>query len=199
MGELLFYLDIAAALSIPAATYGLYRKGLVSRAVWRMFWAGVIIGSTWEVGFYFIGPEHSSDPIYVMHSEFPGPTILLHLLHTLWDGGIFLVGAWLVKRLCRQPRFERFRWQELAVMLAWGQAQELAVELVGSSGGMWEYQPRWWNPVMFRFRGRNITLVPQLVWLAAPVAFYLAALRVNARFAGSAGSAGGPDQLDQAG
>ena len=168
-------------MCIPAVTWILYRRRLVSRAAWRMLWAGALTGSSWELGFYFMGPRHSDDPIYVINGELPWPTVALHLLHCLWDGGIFLAGYGLVRLFCRPPYLERFRWRELAVMLAWGQAQELAVELVGSGGGMWEYRPKRWNPVLFRFRGHSITLVPQLVWLAAPVAFYVTTLSINRR------------------
>lgn len=184
MGEPLFYLDAAVALSIPAGVLGLYRKGLISRAAWYMYWTGALIGSTWELGFYIGGPERSANPIYVRKSDVPFSGVIPNLLHTLWDGGLFLIGVGLVRLLLRPPHLERFRLRELAVMLAWGQAQELAVELIGSSGGLWEYQPRWWNPVLFKFRGHNITLAPQLVWLAAPVAFYLSALAINARLPG---------------
>jgi len=33
--------------------------------------------------------------------------------------------------------------------------------------------------VMFRFNGSDITLIPQLIWLIAPIIFYLAAVRVR--------------------
>ena len=119
--------------------------------------------------------------IYVMHTEFPLHPVILNLLHTLWDGGLFMAGVGLVNLFCKPPRIHRFRWRELAAMLAWGLGQELAVELIGTGGALWEYQPKWWNPVLFKFRGSNITLAPQLVWLAAPVAFYLGALKINSR------------------
>jgi len=180
-GERLYLLDTAAALAIPAAVFVLYRKRLVSRASWYMYWAGVLTGSSWETGFYFVGPERSPDPFFVRNAEFPLPNVLLHLLHTLWDGGLFLAGVGLVRLLCKRPALERFRVRELAVMAAWGQAQELAVELAGSGGGLWEYRPRWWNPVLFSFRGHNITLAPQAVWLAASFVFYLFALGINRR------------------
>jgi hypothetical protein len=67
-------------------------------------------------------------------------------------------------------------------MVLWGQLSELAVELVGSNGALWEYQGTWYNPVLFRVNDYNITLLPQLVWLAAPVVFYFAALWINARW-----------------
>ena len=53
------------------------------------------------------------------------------------------------------------------------------MELLSTGSGGWEYNPSWWNPSLFLFNGRHITLVPQLIWLAAPVLFYLAALKIK--------------------
>jgi hypothetical protein len=74
---------------------------------------------------------------------------------------------------------ERFRWQELTLLVIWGQASELAVEIVSVLNEGWVYSgARAWNPVLFEVAGHPITILPQLIWLAAPVAYYLCALRV---------------------
>jgi hypothetical protein len=102
--------------------------------------------------------------------------------HAFWDGGLFLAGLAFVQALCAQPVLARFRWQELAVLLLWGQASELAVEVVSVLNQGWVYSGvHWWNPVLFYVAGHPITIVPQLIWLAAPVAYYLCALRVIRR------------------
>jgi hypothetical protein len=185
MSNTLFYLDIAIALGTLAFFAFMHYTRRFSPRIWYMFLAGCLIGATWEFGFYLLGPGYASDPLFIMHSEFPLPRIFMHTLHCLWDGGLFMIGVGLVFMLCRPPHLERFRWQELAVMILWGQVSELAVELVGSNGALWEYQGTWYNPVMFRVNDYNITLLPQLVWLAAPVVFYFVALRINARAAGA--------------
>jgi hypothetical protein len=144
-----------------------------------MFWAGALIGATWEIGFYFVGPEFSSAPVYVFHTEFPLPSIILHILHCFWDGALFMVGVGLVFLLLKPPRMMYFRWTELGVMVLWGVVQETLVELISIGGGMWEYVARWYNPALFRIGDSDFTLLPLLIWVAAPVAFYLIALRIN--------------------
>ncbi len=181
-GEALFVFDVIIAISIPIFVAFLYSTGRVSRAIWYMFWAGVLIGSTWELGFYFLGPYYSSSPIYVLHTPTPFPLIFLPLLHTLWDGGLFLVGVGLVYLICKPPQLTRFRWSELTVMLTWGVLSELVVELVATYSRLWEYQGKWWNPILFKFNDQNITLIPQLVWVVAPIIFYLVSLALNRRF-----------------
>jgi hypothetical protein len=71
---------------------------------------------------------------------------------------------------------------ELAVQLVWGALQELAVELLSTGNAGWAFVTRWWNPVMFRYNSMDITLLPQLIWVAAPIVFYLIAIKLNARF-----------------
>jgi hypothetical protein len=176
-----YWLDLLIALSIPVLFLFLYGTHRLSRFWFLMFWVGCAIGSLWEIPFYFIGPSFLSDPLYVLKTPTPYPLFLLHLVHCFWDGGLLMVGVWLVKRLCRPPHFDRFRFRELAVLLLWGGLQELAVELISSGSSGWAYVPHWWNPSMFRFRGSDITLLPQLIWVAAPMAFYLLALRLGRR------------------
>jgi hypothetical protein len=72
-----------------------------------------------------------------------------------------------------------FRWRELAVLVLWGQSSELAVEVVSVLNRGWVYsEAHSWNPVLFTVAGHPITIIPQLIWLAAPVAYYLGALRL---------------------
>ncbi len=117
-----------------------------------------------------------------MRSPNPFPLIFLSLLHTLWDGALFLVGVGLVYLICKPPHLTKFRWSELSVLLIWGVSSELAVELTATYSSLWEYQRKWWNPVLFKFNNQNITLIPQLVWLVAPIIFYLMALPLNRRY-----------------
>jgi len=178
MSNLYYIADIAIAISIPLFFYINYKRGSFSLAIWKLFWVGFIIGLTWEFTFFFIGPEFSDDPAFTLIREFPLPPILQPTLHTFWDGGLFMIGVWLVFRLCKPPQLTRFRRQELGVLLAWGQAQEFAVELSATSVGAWTYNPKWWNPVLFEFGKGEITLMPQIIWLVAPIVFYLIALRI---------------------
>ena len=72
-----------------------------------------------------------------------------------------------------------FRLSELGVMVIWGIIQETAVELISIGGGMWEYVERWYNPSLFKVGDSDFTLLPVLIWVVAPVVFYLIALRIN--------------------
>jgi hypothetical protein len=99
--------------------------------------------------------------------------------HAFWDGGLFLVGLALVGAMCSRPVLVRFRWAELAVLTLWGQASALAVEVGSVLHRGWYYPGgHAWNPVLFDVAGHPITVLPQLIWLAAPVAYYLAASRL---------------------
>lgn len=104
------------------------------------------------------------------------------LAHAFWDGGLFLAGLALVGTFCAQPVLAAFRWQELGVLLLWGQVSALAVEIVSVSNAGWVYSSQHaWNPVLFHVSGHPITVVPQLIWLAAPIAYYAGALRLTRR------------------
>ncbi len=177
--ESFYWVDLVIALSIPLLFVLLYRTHRISRYSWLLFWAGCGVGALWEIPFYFIGPYFSSDPLYILNTPMPYPLFVLHFVHCFWDGGLFMIGVWLVKRLCRAPHFERFRFQELAVLLVWGQLQELAVELISTGSSGWAYVPHWWNPSMFQFRGSDITVLPQLIWVIAPTVFYVLAIRLR--------------------
>ena len=150
-------------------------------AVIRLFWLGVAIGLTWEIPI-FLSSLLATDPIVEFLREPPFHPIIFMVAHAFWDGGLFLAGLALVQALCAQPVLATFRWQELGVLVLWGQLSELAVEVVSVLNQGWVYSGiHPWNPVLFHFSGHPITVVPQLIWLAAPVAYYLCALRLVRR------------------
>lgn len=177
-----FYgLDLAVGLSLPVYIHLRNRSSEEGRAVIRLFWLGVAIGLTWEVPIFF-SALFASHPIVGFIEEPPLHPILFMVAHAFWDGGIFLVGVALVAAACEKPLFSRFRWQELAVLVVWGQVSELAVETVSVLNQGWVYSGEHpWNPVLFHVDGHPITLVPQLIWLAAPIAYYLCVLRLSLR------------------
>jgi len=154
----------------------LYRTHRISRFSWLLFWIGCAAGALWEIPLYFIGPSFPSDPLCVLKTPTPYLLFLLHVVHCFWDGGLFLIGVGLVKKLYRSTHFTQLRFQEFAVLLVWGGLQELAVELLSSGSSGWEHVPHLWNPSMFKFQGSGITLFPQLIWVIAPIVFYILAL-----------------------
>jgi hypothetical protein len=184
-----FYLiDFAVGIIAPLMVYGLVRLGLLERYFWRLFWLGFGIGLTWEVPMQVLnqlGPELAAHA-YVRPP--PVPFIVIIIMHSSWDGGLFLLGLALCRLILRGPVLARFNAIELLILIVWGQASELWVELTATFGEAWHYIPRSWNPALFSFNGQPITLLPQLIWLAAPILFYLIALKLR-----SAAASFGPE------
>ncbi len=147
----------------------------------QLFWLGVAIGLTWEIPI-FLSAIFASDPIVGFLREPPLDPFVFMVAHSFWDGGLFLLGLTFVGALCAHPVLARFRWPELAVLILWGQVSEFAVEIVSVLNQGWVYHGgRAWNPVLFHVAGHPLTLVPQLIWLAAPIVYYLLALRLMRR------------------
>ena len=179
MSGAFYWIDIAIAVSIPVTFIILFATRSISRYVWVLFWIGCCVGATWEIPFYFIGPDFSQHPLYILRTPTPYPLFFLHFVHCFWDGGLLVLGYLFVRLFCRPPHLVGFRAAELAVLLIWGGLQELIVELLSAGSAGWAFIPRWWNPSLFLFKGTHITLLPQLIWVAAPIVFYLIALRVR--------------------
>jgi hypothetical protein len=123
-----------------------------------------------EIGIY--PPAHFINPLPIHFS-------VIVITHSLWDGGLFLLGVWFVLKICRTPQLVKFRFQELVILLIWGQLSEFSVELVSTFSNAWEYIEYWWNPVLFTFNGHNITLMSQLIWIIAPIVFYIIAIKIK--------------------
>ena len=120
-------IDVAMALGVLAFVFTARARGRLSDAKWTLYWAGCAIGLVWELAYYLSGPRYSSDPPYQLFVPFPVHPHVQPVLHSAWDGALFMIGLWLVEKLCRAPQLARFRLQELGVMLLWGQLQELSV------------------------------------------------------------------------
>lgn len=171
-----YILDFAVGGLTPVAVYVLYRLGLIDGLIWRLFWIGCGLGLTWEVPMQVLNELVAGHAVHVYTRPPPVHFSAIIISHSLWDGGLFLLGVVLVRVFCGKPLFQKFRSCELAVLVLWGQASELWVELTSIMGEAWSYVPGPWNPSLFIFNGRDVTLLPQLIWLAAPIAFYLIAL-----------------------
>lgn len=176
-----FTMDLLVGFSLPAYVHLRNRaRGDAARVI-QLFWLGVAIGLTWEIPI-FLSAILATDPIIGFLREPPLHPIVFMVAHAFWDGGLFLLGLALVRALCAHPVLAGFRWSELAVFILWGQVSALAVEVISVLNQGWFYHGgRPWNPVLFHVAGHPITLVPQLIWLAAPVVYYLAALRLTGR------------------
>jgi len=180
--EILFTIvDWLVALSIPFALFFLYLKQRILPSVLMLAAAGFFIGLTWELAFYFMGPHMSSDPVYTQFHDISGHPLLQTFLHSLWDMGLFMIGYYLVLKCLKAPYFSYFSYTEWGVMVAWGQFQELCVEMLATGFGMWTFNPGPWNLVLFPFGSGVITLMPQLVWLVGSTVFYFMILFIHRR------------------
>ena len=172
--------DFFVAISLVIGFSLCYQKGIINTTYHTMFWVGCLIGSTWEFTFLYLGPEF-------VHSVKEWPWGLggwpRKVSHSLWDGGLFMVGVFICEKYLRGPLFKRFSSKELSIFLSWGIFQELLVEYL-FNGRVWIYEPLPWNPVIIPTipgsaqLSPGYTLIPQAVWVIAPIIFYVIFLKV---------------------
>jgi hypothetical protein len=175
MKKVFHALDLIIGISIMILVVSLILLQRIDSFHLTLFIIGCLVGTLWELPLHFAGPRYSDNPIYTAITPFPLTPVLQPLLHCIWDGAIFMIGVWLVEQATPGPNFEQFQWGELLVLIAWGISSAIVVECAGTMGG-WVYAVRRWNPVLFRFNGQNITLLPIAIWGLAPVVFYTLAL-----------------------
>ena len=176
--ENIFVLDYIAALLILLLVLVLYFKKKINKNTWILYWIGFGIGLLWEI------PIGLSREWGVPIAEFVKPRPVLpfplhSIMHSLWDGGIFILGIYLVYWLKTSPYFEKFDKIDLAIFIIWGQVQSVIFEIASLIIGLWNYIPNWWNPSLFDFDGHYFTLLPQLIWLFASIIFYYITLKFN--------------------
>ena len=181
MVTLYYIADVVIALAFPLFFYVNHRTGRFRPRIWKLYWIGCAIGLTWEIPMFLSGPEFQTEPFIYLVNDFPLHPVFHPVLHTLWDGGLFLIGYWFTLQLCKSPILQSFRWRELGVMVLWGQLSELAVEVSATSVGAWTFAEKSYNPTLFPLGDRVITAIPQSIWLVAPVVFYLMALGLATR------------------
>jgi len=156
----------------------LYRRKRIDVGDWKLFWAGAVIGLSWEIPIFMLSAL-SSLPIIIWVREFPMHWVVFMISHTLWDGGIFLVGVWLVKGICHRPALTGFRWSELTIMVLWGQISAFLVEFSSVTNDAWVYvEGYWWNPTIITVNQHPMTVLIQPVWFFAPIVFYFISLKV---------------------
>ena len=175
-----YWTDLAVAAGL--LLLALRPPGRLLDGQWtRLFWLGVGIGLLWEVPI-FLSALYGHEPVLLFWRRPPLSPLLFMLAHALWDGGLFLAGVGLLRFLSPTPLRRGWRWPEVGMMLLWGQVSALAVEIGGVRCGGWVYAAdRAWNPVLLDCAGRPLTLLPQAIWLLAPLLYYGLALRLVAR------------------
>ena len=172
--------DFTVAAALVIGFYFAYKNNRIYSEYYTLFWIGCLIGSAWEFTFLFLGPEF-------LHSVKEWPYGLggwpRKLSHSIWDGGLFMLGIYFCKRYLSDPLFRSFNKKELGIMLSWGIFQELLVEYL-FNGRVWIYEPLPWNPIIIPVLpgsaplSPGYTLIPQAVWIIAPILFYLICLRI---------------------
>ena len=172
--------DFTVATALVIRFYFAHKNNRISSEYYTLFWIGCLIGSTWEFTFLFLGPEF-------LHSVKEWPYGLggwpRKLSHSIWDGGLFMVGIFFCERFLSDPLFRSFNRKELGIMLSWGIFQELLVEYL-FNGRVWIYEPLPWNPIIISVLpgsaplSPGYTLIPQAVWIIAPILFYFTCLRI---------------------
>ena len=177
-----YWIDFTIGGLTPILVYFLYKTGRIDKFIWILFWVGCAIGLTWEVPIFTLNEFSETNAVTRYITPLPVNFMVIMISHTLWDGGLFLLGVWLCHLICGPPLFARFRLKEFLVLIVWGQVSELWVELTATVGEAWAFIPRPWNPSLFKFNGHDITLMIQLVWLAAPILFYFIAMRLRKKY-----------------
>ncbi len=172
-----YYSDLAIGYGAPLVFLVLYKTRRIDGFIWRFFWIGVLVGLLWEIPIFVLSGESTSLPIVVWNRPFPCHYLVFMVSHSLWDGLLFVIGIGLVRLFCRKPHFEKFRSQELLVLLIWGQVSELLVEISSTANDGWSFVEYWWNPVMFTVNNHNVTWLGQWIWAAAPVLYYVLLIR----------------------
>ena len=140
----------------------------------------------WELWFTY--GWLAGDPVDLRRNDVLNFWIPIHvnwLLNSLADAGtITLGGLWLMWRCSGRRRevFESWHWGAFAVFMLWALGQNIGVEMflyhdqlaVGKPLSWAPLAPTgpWWNPLLFEFNGRTITLQGQLPWLLAPWLIY---------------------------
>lgn len=182
--ESYYSLDLLVGFSSPLIFLLLYRLRKIERHTWHFYWIGALIGLAWEVPIFVLSGEATGIPIVVWHRPLLVHYSVFMVSHTLWDGLLFVIGIWLVRLTCRAPCFQSFRWPELLVLVLWGQASELLVEISSTANDGWAFVEYWWNPVIFECNGHNIAWLMQVIWLLASVLFYIVLLKLAPRYRG---------------
>ena len=177
-----YWIDLAIGFSAPMLVFLLLGMKKISRFSWCIFWVGAAIGLTWEIPMFVGSNVTTALATIITIRPYPVHYSIFVISHTLWDGGLFLIGYWLVLLLCKSPQFESFNVKEILVLVGYGQIQEFMVEMGATANDAWAFVVYWWNPALFHWNGHPITLFPQLCWVYGSIVFYLLLRKLKPKF-----------------
>lgn len=149
----------------------------------------------WELWFTY--GWVAGDPVDLRRAPELSAMIPLHLnwvLNSLADAGTICLGGVLLvwRAFGRQGHvLRKWHWGAFVVLLAWFLGQNVFVEMflyhdqlsVGKPLSWAPLVPTgpWFNPTLFEFRGRTITLQGQVAWILMAPLFYAALVRYLGR------------------
>lgn len=179
--QLYYWLDLAVAVLVPLVLHLLFWTGRVGPTPVRQFWLGAAVGFAWEAPIFVGSWATESYRTIAYATPLPMHWTVFMGAHTLWDGGLFLLGCLIVRGLFGREALRAWDWRQLAVFIAYGQVQAMAVELSSVTSNGWYYLDLWWNPAVMQVAGHNVSLLQQWFWLAGSVVYYVIWLRLASR------------------
>ena len=160
--------------SSPIIFFLLYQLGYVSKKIITLFIIGICVGLTWEIPFALAG-----DSFHLILVDWPIDLPLVrNINYAFLDGLIFLIGIFFCNKFLKNDNYlYAFNKNALLIMIIWGGVSEFLIDL-NCNGKLWLFIDNWYNPVFITINGNNLTILPQIIWLVAPVVYYFSVLRI---------------------
>lgn len=172
MDRLILAGDAVVALAILVGLAWAAATGRIGPAGLRRWAIGFALGMGWELPLLWSG-----EATHEILRAWDGPAWTRTVAHSVWDAALFETGTLLARAGTGGWAFlRRFSPRAQALYSGFGLASSLVVEAVGT-GRLWRYHVLPWNPVLFRLDGEPLTLLPQAIWIAAPLLYYAAIRR----------------------
>lgn len=171
-------IDFSISILILCFILFLYYKKYIAYFNWLLFWLGVLTGFIWEITLTLIDVYNIAD-IFFFNLQPPTHYVFIVVSHSIWDGGLFIIGVVVIYVFLPEPHFNTCKWSELTVLILWGQIQSFIIEIISIESSGWTYNPLWWNPLLFTIHEKPVTLLPQLIWLVGCIIFYYCTVIIN--------------------
>jgi hypothetical protein len=148
----------------------------ISPAMSKLWVIAFFLGLTWEMTFRFMGDKW----MQIKNPEIKKlPKAVYAISHALQDSLLFMIGIFLAWLLLGKNNniFCDYKLNVLLIFIIWGFFQEFMIELA-YNGKVWEYTPNKFNPTVWSRNGVQYTLVPYLVWIIAPIIFWIITVNI---------------------
>jgi len=160
--------------SSPIIFFLLYQLGYISKKIITLFIIGICVGFTWEIPFALAG-----ESFHLILVDWPIDLPLArNINYAFLDSLIFLIGIFFCNTILKDTNYlNQFNAKALLIMIVWGSISEFLIDL-NCNGELWLFLDNWYNPTFISINGNNMTIIPQLIWLIAPVIYYLTVLKL---------------------